>query len=287
MKNSVSIIGGDLRIWILAHLLKKDGIQVYTYGFENAKSLYEIYNSDLKNYENNIIKCENLKQCISASDVIVSAIPFTKDETFVNEEFAKNKIKLEEILNLLENKTFVAGKVPNIFYEKAESKNVKIVDILKNEEFTILNCISTSEGAIKIAIEETKITLNGSNILILGFGRIGKILSKMLEGFGANVYCEAIKKEDLAWITAFGYKKIDLINLDENLNKFDLIFNTIPYIILDEQKLKLIKKDACIIDLASKPGGVDKNEIEKLKIDYILAEALPRKSCTRKCSQNY
>ena len=46
MKNSVSIIGGDLRIWILAHLLKKDGIQVYTYGFENAKSLYEIYNSD-------------------------------------------------------------------------------------------------------------------------------------------------------------------------------------------------------------------------------------------------
>ena len=286
MKKSISIIGGDLRIWILAHLLKKDGIDVFTYGFENAKSLDEIYNSDLKNSENNIIKCENLKQCIFASDVIVSSIPFTKDEIFVNEEFAKSKIKLEEVLNLLENKTFVAGKIPNSFYEKSKIKNIKIIDILKNEEFTILNCISTSEGAIKIAIEETKITLNGSNILILGFGRIGKILSKMLEGFGANVYCEARKKEDLAWITAFGYKKIDLQNLEENLNKFDLIFNTIPYIILDEPRLNLIKKDACIIDLASKPYGVDKDAIEKFKIDYILAKALPRKSCTRKCSKN-
>ena len=287
MKKSISIIGGDLRIWILAHLLKKDGIEVFTYGFENAKSLDEIYNSNSKNSENNIIKCEDIKQCIFASDIIVSAIPFTKDEIFVNEEFAKNKIKVKDIADLLENKTFIAGKLSENFYEQTKCRNVKIIDILKNEEFTILNCISTSEGAIKIAIEETKITLNGSNILILGFGRIGKILSKMLEGFGANVYCEARKKEDLAWITAFGYKKIDLLNLDENLNKFDLIFNTIPYIILDEQKLKLLKKDVCIIDLASKPYGVDKDAIEKFKIDYILAKALPRKSCTRKCSQNY
>ena len=287
MKKSISIIGGDLRIWILAHLLKKDGIEVFTYGFENAKSLDEIYNSNSKNSENNIIKCEDIKQCIFASDIIVSAIPFTKDEIFVNEEFAKNKIKVKDIADLLENKTFIAGKLSENFYEQTKCRNVKIIDILKNEEFTILNCISTSEGAIKIAIEETKITLNGSNILILGFGRIGKILSKMLEGFGANVYCEARKKEDLAWITAFGYKKIDLLNLDENLNKFDLIFNTIPYIILDEQKLKLLKKDVCIIDLASKPYGVDKDAIEKFKIDYILAKALPRKSCTRKCSQNF
>ena len=107
MKKSISIIGGDLRIWILAHLLKKDGIEVFTYGFENAKSLDEIYNSNSKNSENNIIKCEDIKQCIFASDIIVSAIPFTKDEIFVNEEFAKNKIKLEEISNLLKNAPFV------------------------------------------------------------------------------------------------------------------------------------------------------------------------------------
>ena len=285
MKNNISIIGGDLRIWILAHLFANDNVNVYTYGFENANDLRSIYNNESNIF--NLIKCENLKQCIEASDVLISAIPFSKDNIFLNQTFSKNKIKLDEISDLMENKIFIAGNISEKFYKLVQNKNVKIIDILRNEEFTILNCISTSEGAIKIAIEETNFTINGSNILILGFGRIGKILSKMLEGFGANIYCEARKKEDLAWIEAFGYQKIDLQSLSKNLQKFDIIFNTIPYVILDEEKLKLLKKDVTIIDLASDPGGVDIKAIEKLKIDYILAKALPRKNCTRKCSKKY
>ena len=75
-----------------------------------------------------------------------------------------------------------------------------IIDIMKCEELAVLNSISTAEGAIQIAMEETNHTLHDSNILILGFGRIGKVLAKMLNAIGANVYCEARKNEDLAWI---------------------------------------------------------------------------------------
>ena len=59
------------------------------------------------------------------------------------------------------------------------------------EKFTVLNIIPTVEGAIQVAMQETKRTLHGSNVLILGFGRIGKLLSKSLVGLGVNVSCEA------------------------------------------------------------------------------------------------
>ena len=71
-------------------------------------------------------------------------------------------------------------------------------------------------------MEETQRTLHGSNVLVMGFGRIGKVLAKMLDGIGAKVYCEARKNEDISWIKAYGYNPIHLNDLDENV-KFSLI----------------------------------------------------------------
>lgn len=43
----------------------------------------------------------------------------------------------------------------------------------------------------------TNFTLHKSNVLVMGYGNIGKVLSKMLCGIGANVYCEARNKKIL------------------------------------------------------------------------------------------
>ena len=99
----------------------------------------------------------------------------------------------------------------------------------------------------------------------------------MLLGIGAKVSCEARKKEDLAYIEAYGYQKIDLKELNEFLPKFKYIFNTIPNLILDKQRLDCINKDAIIIDLASSPGGVDFEYAKKKEIKAILALGLPGK----------
>ena len=262
---NVSIIGGDLRIAYLAKLWYDEGINVYTYGLEKAEILN---NSSIK-------KCENLEKCVESSNIIVSSIPFSKDNNLVNASFNKNNIELAAFAKCLSNKTFFAGKISEEFCKLA--KNSNIIDLMKNEELAILNSISTAEGAIKIAIEETNITIHGSNVLILGFGRIGKVLAKSLSAMGANVFCEARKKQDLAWIETYGYEKVPLEDLNKNIEKYDIIFNTIPHIILNEEKLKLLKKDALIIDLASEPGGVERNICESLEIKNIWALALPGK----------
>lgn len=171
----------------------------------------------------------------------------------------------------------IAGNINNEILKNAESEDVKVIDLLKREELAVLNTISTAEGAIQIAMEETSRTIHGSNVLVMGFGRIGKILAKMLNGIGAKVYCEARKNEDFAWIKAYGYNLVPLKNLKNEISKFDIIINTIPSMILTREYLERVNKEALIIDVASMPGGVDNIVAKELGIRTILALSLPGK----------
>jgi dipicolinate synthase subunit A len=111
----------------------------------------------------------------------------------------------------------------------------------------------------------------------LGFGRIGKILARMLLGIGANVTVEARKYQDLAWIKSYGYNGVHLNQLEKVIGNYDVIFNTIPSVILDTEILSKIKKDCLVIDLASKPGGVDFEMARDMGLKVIWALSLPGK----------
>ena len=147
---------------------------------------------------------------------------------------------------------------------------------MKDENLVILNAISTVEGTINIAIKETQKNLYKSNILVIGYGRIGKILVDRLNAFKANVYCSA-RGKDITWIDTFGGKSIKYEDLNEQLNKFDIIINTVPVLILDKERLKLLDKDVLLIDIASAPGGIDFNVAQDLKIKTIWELGIPGK----------
>lgn len=112
---------------------------------------------------------------------------------------------------------------------------------------------------------------------MLGYGKIGKILSKYLYGMGAQTYVEARKYADLAMIEGHGYEPLPLNRLKKRINEFDIIFNTVPSLILDDEVLENIRKDALIIDLASKPGGVDFEAAKQYGLKVIWALSLPGK----------
>lgn len=260
---NVAVIGGDLRIVKLVGMLEKENYTVNTYGLEKASEIAK--------------KCSSLEECTKDADIVIGPLPLSSNGEYINTPFSENKITIEELLNNIEGKTFIAGSIKQELYDKAKDKNITVLDIIKREELAVLNAISTAEGALQIAISETPKNIHGNNVLVLGFGRIGKVLSKMLDGIGANVACEARKTTDLAWIKAYGYEPINLIELKENLKRFDIIINTIPYIVLDRQMLQEVKKDAFIIDLASNPGGVDKQAVKDLGIKFNWALSLPGK----------
>lgn len=272
---NISVIGGDSRIAYLSRMLAKDNNLICLYGMEKCELLNEFNNNKFNNKFKHV---NNLKQVLEDCDVVITSIPLSKDGVCVNAVYTDEIIKVKDMFDALKNKTVITGNITKEIEQYIDSaNNLKIVDVMKLEELTVLNAIPTAEGAIQIAMERSNITLHNSNCLILGFGRIGKVLSKMLNGIGANVFCEARKEQDLSWITSYGYNPIHLNNLSEELNKFDFIFNTVPSTILDKEMLKLVNKDCMLIDLASKPGGIDFEEAEKLKLKCIWALALPGK----------
>lgn len=274
MNYNFLIIGGDKRISYLANKLLKDENSVYTFA-NKVEGVTEINEKEeIKKYN---------------YDIVISSMPLSVDNENVYTPLSNKKMSLKELKEISKGKIIIAGKIPNLFTKKCKdddtNEKIECYDILQDEVTTILNTIPTAEGAIQVAMQETNYTLNGKRALVIGFGRVGKTLANMLGKLGLQVYCEARKDTDLAWIKAYGYKEVHLDKMNNILCKMDIVFNTVPTIILDKSRLLLINKKTLIIDLASAPGGVDYITAEKLGIKAILASALPGKVAPFTCAE--
>lgn len=262
-----TVIGGDLRNVKLINMLFADGNKVYTYGVEKSKELSK-----------GVINCSKLQEAINCSDVIIGPIPFSSNGKDINTPFSENNISITELNKQLDsNKLLIAGSIKTENCNLFKEKNIETIDIIKEEELAVLNAISTAEGTIEIIISNRDKILHGSEVLILGFGRIGKVLAKKLDGLSAKVTCAARKNQDLAWIKSYGYNSTNINRIAENLSKYDIIINTVPHLILTKEKIKFIKDNSLLIDLASKPGGIDEEAAKERNLKFIWALALPGK----------
>ena len=268
----ICIIGGDLRIIKLAEMYANDGEKVYTYGLEKYFDKRESENVE------NIVICDSIKEATSKANIVLSGMPFSKDGINVNAPFAENNIKLENLKNELEGKTFVAGGIPQNIYE---DKTITAIDLLKNEKLTILNAIPTVEGTIKIAIAEREETIFESNVLVCGFGRIGKILCNRFRALGANIYCVARKEADLAWIREEKCIPLKYDEICEYAPKINIVINTVPSLVITKKELDCFNKDVLMIDVASNPGGIDKEYAASKNLKVITALEIPGKEAPK------
>lgn len=265
-EKSFAIIGGDKRSYELARLLLEKGHRINLYGFKKLK------------VDNKIEEMENIKSAIKDVDVVITPIPMTRDQININAPYDESDIPIEEVFeNMNKDQLLIGGKTGDCV-EMKEYYHIPVFDIMDREEMAVLNAIPTAEGALQIALEETDTTIHGSNAMVLGFGRVGKMMARTLSGIGSNVYVLARKHSDISWIKSYGYNPVYIFELKEKLPNMDLIFNTIPKDILNEELLKLIIPRTLIIDLASMPGGIDNYAADKMDIKVIHALGLPGKA---------
>ena len=266
MFETVSVIGGDLRQLTLARLLRAEGYHVFLYGFDKDDTILD----GLKN--------ESDLDFVLSADIVVLPVPVTFDGSAVNSPYSDNPLGIDELLDGVNPSAIIfGGQIKPNLAQALSARSIAYRDYLKREELAVRNAIPTAEGAIEIAISETPITIHGSKSLVLGYGKIGKILTKDLCGMGAQVYAAARKYADLAMIEGHGYEPLAINSLKERIQEFDIIFNTVPALILDDETLKKVRKDALIIDLASKPGGVDFDKAKEYGVRVIWALSLPGK----------
>ena len=266
MKKKFLIVGGDERIIYLAELFKKNNFDITLFGI----------NKDCAALGANT--AHDLKTAADNCDIIILPLPASKDKNHINAPFFSERIAIDEFAaNLKSRHTVIGGNLPDTFKNILESKNIKYFDYFKNETLTMKNALITAEGAVMLAIQNTFISLGESKCMVLGYGRIAKFLVRMLKGFGSDVTVCARKESALAEAEALGCTACPLDKMSFYVNDCDIIFNTIPKIILTAPELLCVKDDAVIIDLASKPGGVDLTCAKSLDVNVISAAALPGK----------
>jgi dipicolinate synthase subunit A len=271
--DTFAIIGGDLRSAYLAGLLAADGYKVITTGFDST---------DLPPC---VTGCTNPASAVALADFIILPVPVSTDGTTINAPFSRTRISIDQVLNAVKPDQCVAGgALTSEIHKEAEKRGIKIHDYLKREELAIYNAVPTAEGAIQLAMEELPITIRGSNCLVTGYGRVGKMLSQMLVALGARVTVAARKYSDLAWAGSRGCCTIELQQLDK-AGSFDVIFNTIPFPIFNREILGGLDKNTLLIDLASRPGGVDFKAAAELQIKTIWALSLPGRVAPKSAGQ--
>lgn len=265
-KKSFLIAGGDLRQVYLAQSLSNE-YKVYALGFtENVLPAGQIKLVD------------SITQLNERVDYIVLPLPASSDGSTIAAPYGCGPISIATLLPMLKQSGKVfGGMIDSTLIKLFDENSISYVDYYLREELIVANAVPTAEGTMQIAMEELPRTILGLNVLITGYGRLAKVLLKYFSALGAKVTITARKCADLTWAKIMGGNAIELSKLDDHLREYDLIINTVPAMLFDKRLLSLLKRDALVIDLASKPGGVDFEIAKATGIKTIWALSLPGK----------
>jgi len=199
----------------------------------------------------------------------------------------KQSFPVESVIASMTTSQILAGGfIPDEIIKAAQAKGIRVIDYGKRDELAIKNAVPTAEAALQIAMQHLSITIHGCRALVIGYGRIGKTLSKMLYSLGAHTSVSARKSTDMAWIKNNGFFALHTTGLDPHLNNFDVIFNTVPHLIVDETAVKKTRNNCLLIDLASAPGGIDIEAAKRHGRTCEWALALPGKHSPDTAAEN-
>lgn len=260
------VLGGDMRQAKLAQLLAEDGHRVHTFALERG-----VEPSALLSVENTIDRMDE-------ADCVVFPLPVANGRGQLNAPLSDVKVPMVDLLDALTPEQIICGGIlDQATSALSAERRLTIHDYFAREELQIANAVPTAEGAIQIAMEQLPITLNGARVLVIGYGRIGKLLAQRMAALGARVSVAARRYEHLAWARAMGYGAEHTSHLAGWLCGYDLVVNTVPARVLGQAELADLKPDCLVLDLASKPGGVDLEEAARLGRSVVWALSLPGK----------
>lgn len=243
--NEVFVLSGDMRQKALADELSARGI-----GLDYGTALEGTYKV-----------------------IILPYVSFSGEYLNTNDK----RLHLDDIIpHLRRGMTVFAGMYPQKFKTACEDRGVRLIDWFDDEELTVKNAYLTAEGALGIAIDKSPRAVKDSLITIIGYGRVAKACARMFNLMGAHIRIMA--RSYAARIDAYthGYKSYEIEN-NAPLADADIIINTVPSMILDGERMARVSKSAMIIELASKPYGIDKSAAEALGIPLYIAPGLPAK----------
>ncbi len=254
------VVGGDRREAEAAAFLSRMGPEVRTYRVQSGTGLQEI---------------RDLKEGLSWADVLLCPVSGIGSGG-LTKGGGPDPLVLSPA-GFRPGFLIVSGLTDGNWARQASAAGAIVRDFRERDDFALANAVPTAEGAIAAAMEMTDITLHGADVAVFGSGRIAWPLALKLKALSARVFLIARRPEALAQAAAFGLEPVDLRDAGDRLVTADVVFNTVPAMVLTQDRLARLPAAAVVIDLATAPGGTDFASASSLKLRAVLLPGLPGK----------
>ena len=279
-ETKICLLGGDTRQTALARYLAQKGYETAVWGVPLPPHGTE-EDSLLPPFSG--VRCSDPASAIAGSRAVILPLPATTDGVRLNcpasadEPLSlRRELRLTHLFEMLGGDVLLlAGRPSDVLRSMARESNVRLIDYYDNETVQVLNAVPTAEGALALAMEHLPITIHGSHCTVLGCGRIGTRLCRILHGLGAHVTAAARSEKDLTHALVEGYDVRSITEFLDDPGTPDVLFNTIPVPLLGEDTLSKLPSGTVLIELASAPGGFDEAALKKIRCPYIRAASLP------------
>ena len=203
---------------------------------------------------------------IHGADAVILPVPLTRDSVNINCALTGKTIPVEALGKLTGGaKVFGGGKLA--------AKNY--TDYLSLDSYALKNAVLTAEGAICHVIDSTVFSLWKSNVLIIGYGRVGKVLADRLSGFKPRLFVSARSEKDFAALEATAINHIHTAEIGRCDTRFDVVFNTVD--IKHDVSVARALSGSLYIDLSSR-GELPDGAARLFGIKYEKLPGIPAKT---------
>jgi dipicolinate synthase subunit A len=259
----VAVLGGDRREAEAARYLAAQGAGVRVWG------------QPADRFTGEVRVVARAEDALRGAAVVVGPVRGTDGQGRIWSE--GGPLQLEELAwgALAPGTLFLIGAADPALRERVASRGACLEEYRERDDFAIWNSVPTAEGAVFMALREMDVTLHGSSCLVLGLGRTGTTLARLLAAMGARVSVAARRSAQLARAEEMGCRAVPLAALEEAVGCADVVFNTIPAPVLHAGILRRAQPGCVIIDLASAPGGTDFACAAACGLRATLAPGLP------------
>ncbi len=269
-RTAAVVLGGDARQVAVIRALTGAGCAVYTAGLCGAAGLPD-----------GVRHCGSLAACLRAAWEtgapdrlsLLLPLPVSRDGETVHCPLEPTAhIPLSAVADVMESvpgTRLLGGCLPAGFRAElarrlgGDGAQGRVVDYYELETVQIPNARITAEAAVMTAMELTDTALLGSRMAVIGYGRIGQFLARLLLALGVSVTVCARRTESLAFARGDGCGILPIrsdgqgAELSALAHGYDVIFNTVPAPVLGRRMLEGTDPRTLILDLASAPGGID------------------------------
>lgn len=269
----IAVIGGDERLRMVAQALSATGRKVYGWGLTTRTG---------ETMEDTVL-CDSWEEALESADTVLLPLPMSVDGLRVHCPFVSTHIapRLLSLLPHLKGKLLLGGRIEPSFSEACEAQEITCVDYFLSEQLQWKNALPTAEGALLLALQELPVTLFGTAVAVVGYGRIGSLLAQRLHALGAKVTVLARNSIALTKASLMGMRAYPLNEADAVWKGLPTgcraVFNTVPTVLFPQEVLLHVPQNCVLIDLASVPGGIDHTAAARLGLRSVWGTSLPGK----------